>query len=263
MQKSLIKPSGLGFFGSLHTFTLVHGASNFLFSHHILFFIMLILLNYNCCRKHHISRHLACPHCDKKFCKQMFLKEHLYMHTPKAPYTCQLCTEKFTRRAPFQMHLLSHDSQSNLCNICGKIFENATLLRDHRVRHIKERGVQHLCNFCQKSFAQKISFIAHLQTHSSNATLSCSKCNKKFTTHSASMNHQMEHTKRDAVPAVQKCVKSGIVKKCQTCNKNFEKGFQLKVHKRSHEQRRFVCEKCTKSFSTEGNFNIHRKLHGE
>lgn len=184
----------------------------------------------------------------------MLLKEHLFTHTSKAPYTCEICTEKFTRRVTFHKHLASHGFQSNLCYVCGKLFESIAALEDHRPQHFRASVTQHPCNFCQQSFAKKISLLAHLKTYHGRSVFIHSQRDVKCSTYKKCNDHEMQPE------PVQKHIKNGIIR-CKTCSKSFEKKFRLKIHERTHEERSFVCEKCRKSFSTIGNLNIHQKLH--
>ncbi|XP_063631007.1 zinc finger protein 816-like [Cydia splendana] len=66
-----------------------------------------------------------------------------------------------------------------VCEQCGRVLQNSTLLRQHQEQHQAVRTFA--CNLCPKSFAVKTTLEKHLRTHTGEKPFQCSKCPLAFT----------------------------------------------------------------------------------
>lgn len=66
------------------------------------------------------------------------------------------------------------------CNLCNKMFGNASALAKHRLTHSDER--KYLCNVCHKAFKRQDHLNGHLLTHRNKKPFECTSegCNKSY-----------------------------------------------------------------------------------
>lgn len=141
------------------------------------------------------------------------------------------------------------------------------------------------CNYCDKVFKQVDCKTAHIRKLHMNIaakkyTFVCSKCGKKFNSHSALCDHEQADCGTAPLYKCQNCDKSlhslGSLKihqlihtgdlpfSCSFCNKQFRTQGQVKVHERKHNgERPFKCteENCSKAFAHRESLMTHLTLH--
>jgi len=115
-------------------------------------------------------------------------------------------------------------------------------------------GRKHVCNKCQKPFADSSSLRKHVKIHGEK-TFICQVegCGKKFIDNSKLKRHQLVHTgeRPYACPY-------------PNCRKRFSLDFNLKSHLRIHTgEKPFICkfEGCGKKFTQVSNLKAHKKTH--
>ncbi|KAF4112694.1 zinc finger protein 391 [Onychostoma macrolepis] len=175
-----------------------------------------------------------------------------------------------------QCEVRSHAAEkTHVCGQCGKGFDRADLLRNHRRTHTGERPFA--CGQCGKSYGHQGQLRIHLRTHTGERPYGCSVCGKRFNEHNQLKVHLRTHTgERPYACAV--CAKTftnaGNLRShsrvhsgekpyaCGQCGKSFSGAGDLKTHLRIHTgEKPYRCQLCTKSFSQAGHLSIHRRMH--
>ena len=106
----------------------------------------------------------------------------------------------------------------------------------------------HLCNFCgkgQEDFSTRAKFLEHYKTHQ-GVEHSCDECDAAFATKSRLYSH-LKHSHGNYT--------------CQICKKVFSQYGGYLRHKKSHEEKEFLCTYCPKSFYRKDHLKIHEKVH--
>lgn len=141
-------------------------------------------LNSHLYRYHNVPAPIQCPDCQhgftfdselrahKKhgFCSNSlnapFLRrgkshiDHLEIVDDTGEHVCTICNEAFPTKNKFSMHNYLKHKYSNKCEECNIVFTNYTsLIRHQKVKHEGIRKFK--CEFCLKSFGQKVSLISH------------------------------------------------------------------------------------------------------
>lgn len=90
-----------------------------------------------------VNESIKCPHCDKIFRFESYLKKHLHVHSGIKPHVCPICGKPFLQAYNMKEHMLIHDKKA------------------------KEKSKIHVCTFCDKAFAQKYMLKVHMQKNHS------------------------------------------------------------------------------------------------
>lgn len=80
----------------------------------------------------------ACPECGKAFAQKVHLKAHLRVHTGDRPYSCSMCSQRFTELGSARKHekMVHAGEYPHYCPHCGKGLANNFKLKKHlRARH--------------------------------------------------------------------------------------------------------------------------------
>jgi uncharacterized Zn-finger protein len=86
----------------------------------------------------------------------------------------------FTLSPPPSNHGYETKTSPQECNLCNKMFGNASALAKHRLTHSDER--KYLCNVCHKAFKRQDHLNGHLLTHRNKKPFECVSegCNKSY-----------------------------------------------------------------------------------
>lgn len=145
-------------------------------------------LNSHLYRYHNVPAPIKCPDCHHGFTFDSELRAHkkhgFCSNNVNAPFVrrgkthydylevvdktgehlCTLCNEAFPTKNKFSMHNYLKHKYSNKCNECNIVFTNYTsLIRHEKVKHQGHKPFK--CEFCFKSFGQKVSLTSHRNTH--------------------------------------------------------------------------------------------------
>ncbi|XP_029969462.1 histone-lysine N-methyltransferase PRDM9-like [Salarias fasciatus] len=187
-----------------------------------------------------------CSQCEKGFTSQSGYYQHQRLHKKGRIFICKQCNKGFLCSYSLKQHERLHEGPSNLCNICGKNFSKAGIIR-HMQMHRGERN--YLCTTCGKSFLSSGELVLHTRTHTGEMPYTCVHCGKGFSSKSHLNVHTRSHTGER--PYL-----------CTECPKRFLTLNCLKRHTLSHNGvKPFKCPHCDREFSQQGNLKRHMVTH--
>ncbi|XP_066143523.1 zinc finger protein 236-like [Euwallacea fornicatus] len=97
------------------------------------------------------------------------------------PYSCKLCSTRFTRVMSLRRHMQLHSRECRFkCTICLKAFITKHSLKEHTNQHQNIKN--HTCTFCSKSFATSSMLKRHCLIHNEVKPYMCPCCDKMFRT---------------------------------------------------------------------------------
>ncbi|XP_011175624.1 zinc finger and SCAN domain-containing protein 2 isoform X2 [Solenopsis invicta] len=208
----------------------------------------------------------------------------------KNKFTCQLCGKGFLQRSRYIVHKSFHKGIKHECTQCKKLFdtkENLVLhqqttqhnsnsaeknveaqesretlspqpgtstmkLQDEMARDSK--STIYKCEKCDKQFELKREYELHIKVHEQPEFI-CNICNKTFTNQSDLKMHVTTHGK----------TKSDKDYACDICGKVLNHPSSVLYHKEAEHNngRRFVCNKCNKSFKHKQLLQRHQLVHSD
>ena len=165
----------------------------------------------------------TCNICSKTFQLQMYLKQHLKVHTSIKPYTCDYCEMSFSQKAYLTKHRRVHTGEKPYkCSYCDKGFARSELLTRHTRTHTKEKPYS--CPHCSQAFALYNTLKRHLRTHTGQKPFECAVCGQAFTQRGNLSIHMRLHTGERPFKC-NKCLvgfihSSNLKKHLKSCNQN-------------------------------------------
>ena len=85
---------------------------------------------------------------------------------------CVVCGANFETPSRLHRHKYQHSVLNYICETCGEKFPFSSQLKDHRTKHLNDRGFTCFSKNCGKSFKNNSSLTRHLQVHSGK-TFTC------------------------------------------------------------------------------------------
>ncbi|XP_013184697.2 gastrula zinc finger protein XlCGF26.1 [Amyelois transitella] len=171
--------------------------------------------------KHELNK---CPKCEKCFLYRQTFKTHLTICgvTEKRPkFFCDICNKGYFRKNGLKTHLkISHGfGQVLSCSWCGKKYDAISRLKNHIVKHTKERNFH--CEQCGGKFVTQAALVYHSRLHTGERPFPCDLCSESF----LSASRRMEHKRRKHF---------GPTKECPVCKMKFVTRNILKKHLERH-----------------------------
>ena len=113
----------------------------------------------------HGEKKYMCSQCDYKSSQKYNLKAHQVIHSDERPFSCKLCHEKFKLSTTLYTHMnnIHYNKRNHNCDFCGKAFKTASHRNTHRKIHTGDYGGH--CDICGKDFVQEINYILHMKKH--------------------------------------------------------------------------------------------------
>ncbi|XP_036149519.1 zinc finger and SCAN domain-containing protein 2 isoform X2 [Monomorium pharaonis] len=207
----------------------------------------------------------------------------------KNKFTCQLCGKGFLQRSRYIVHKSFHKGIMNECTQCKKVFdskenlilhqetqhnsnsaeENVDAQESHEPQNLQpsnstmklhdeiardSTSIIYKCEKCDKQFELKQEYELHIRVHE-QPEITCSTCNKTFTSQSDLKTHMTTHGK----------TKSDKGYACDICGKVLSHPSSILYHKEAEHSngRRFVCNKCNKSFKHKQLLQRHQLVHSD
>ncbi|KFW63416.1 Zinc finger protein 341, partial [Pygoscelis adeliae] len=175
--------------------------------------------------EHHLqtaTHNFPCPHCQKVFPCERYLRHRIPTHGGGSKFKCQICKKFFRREHYLKLHAHIHSGEKPFkCSVCDAAFNRKDKLKRHMLIH--EPFKKYKCPFsshtgCNKEFNRPDKLKAHILSHSGMKIHKCQYCNKSFSRRAHMIEHQRSHT-------------GNYKYRCPTCSKGFTRHKYMKDHK--------------------------------
>lgn len=117
-----------------------------------------------CSVKEKSYRKYKCRICYKEFKQSGHLDTHIKLkHSEERPFHCNFpgCNKSFPVRWALKTHVNIHKEREHSCNYCDKSFHQKVQLLNHiKFQHL---GISHDCEFCGKKLQSKYVLKYHLE----------------------------------------------------------------------------------------------------
>ena len=226
-----------------------------------------------------------CPLCGRSFAKEKWLQTHTTnVHEKKDEYKCSQCEEVFKTPYVLKNHIdKTHKGRSFKCTICNIELSNRLSHKFHmRNKHegIPEKNLFR-CDKCEAVYRCKKSFDRHYQIKHEEKIFKypCLICPEIYSFESALKAHvRYDHEGKElykcphcdkgfrhktAMEAHRICVcenKPMGTNLCVHCGRSFKRPGTLNMHiKTTHQNIKFPCDQCDKTYSYRAKLVMHQK----
>ncbi|KAK6639477.1 hypothetical protein RUM43_007750 [Polyplax serrata] len=176
--------------------------------------------------------------------------------------SCKECNQQYSSKHNLKRHVYNvHRMTRVKCPVCEKEVNKKSLDRHMKSIHIAKIPVKREkklvpeedkipCMLCNRKYPSLVSLQNHIRKIHEAEQLKCSECD--FT---GTRRHLDKHIKKQH---------NGEVYQCQRCQKILKSKSTLKEHMWIHtEHRRFICDICGMRFKRTSNYHGHLKSHQE
>ena len=191
---------------------------------------------------------LKCDQCEFKTTTSSKLKNHLMMHLDERPFKCRDCEKTFRTNSQLTEHsLIVHSKQQTIsCHECLAAFTTQSQLNKHK--QTKHSNILVSCSLCEKTFSSGQSLKSHMRNvHTkSQAKLICSRCG---------------HLPGDCQCGENRPAQQTVA--CPLCGKEVISK-NLPSHLHYHRQstlRPYICQECSQTFTHASSLKRHALLH--
>ena len=161
------------------------------------------------------GRLYRCTVCGKKKRSAHKLNEH---HKRRhSSQMCGICGKLFDLASTLTHHMYSHDERRYYCSDCSFHSHFESELKKHRITHHTQPSHQCMHKNCGRWFKRKSDLVLHVETHKKNL-LQCDFCDHTTTLPKYMKEHMKSHG--NILPY-----------KCDVCNKRFLWWSSVRAHK--------------------------------
>ncbi|KAL6258746.1 hypothetical protein P5V15_010696 [Pogonomyrmex californicus] len=201
----------------------------------------------------------------------------------RSRFTCPYCGRRFLQRSRYIIHKSFHKGVLHECKECKKLFDTAENLALHlkTTQHnsistktqkslethsaeqdtlnpeVEKNSIDSIneCEKCNEQFTLEQDYESHMKTVHDQHEFTCNVCNKSFTSYSDLKTHMTTHEK----------TKLNKYYVCDICGKILNHPSSMLYHKEAEHNsgRRFVCNKCNKSFKHKQLLQKHQLVHSD
>ncbi|KAH3822431.1 hypothetical protein DPMN_124209 [Dreissena polymorpha] len=133
---------------------------------------------------------------------------------------------------------------------CGKNYKTKYGLNLH-IKSKHSNNFKHRCSLCEKACNQSVQYRFHCTTHLKVSIDKCPHCKLSFSSNGSLSRH------------LKTCInnKESFERfKCDKCDATFPHGYRLRYNQRGkHEEKRYTCEGCSKTFAWRSSLKVHYK----
>ena len=106
----------------------------------------------------------TCPKCGIKKTSVQSINDHYKQRHEKV--TCKISDKSFTTLNTRDKHMYTHESKKrHVCNQCGKEFPFASMLKDHKDQHTKDKRYPCWWPGCKRGFSYSWDLKKHIKMH--------------------------------------------------------------------------------------------------
>ena len=197
---------------------------------------------------------LECPECKEPFQSRVKYMTHLKVSHKESAYRCKLCGKTYGSQKGFERHMNCHFGlKPHKCDMCPKAFADATTMRRHRkLKHCSSANesfekVVATCPYCGKGFYRRVNLESHItKVHTDGGD------NTDTDIEEEDKELLREHLKDRAVTFAKTNSLEETSKKFSVSLHQLKTWVRLAVNP-------FICELCSKEFSTIANLSRHKQ----
>lgn len=119
------------------------------------------------------------------------VRDHKIVHSDQRPHKCEICGKSFRQANVLRLHSKLHDERKIQCLICDKKFLKPIYLKYHMRRHDDERPYK--CDKCPKSYYSRQHLKTHLYSHFDEPQFHCEICNRQYKIYDSLKLHMYTH----------------------------------------------------------------------
>ena len=161
------------------------------------------------------GRSYRCTVCGKRKRSAQKLKEHHRRN--HSSQMCGICGKIFDLASTLTHHMYSHDKRRFYCDKCSYHSHFESELKKHKITHYANPSHQCMHRNCGRWFRRKSDLVLHVKTHQKNV-IKCEICDHTTTL----PKYMKEHMKSHA---------NNLLYKCDICHKHFLWRSGVQAHK--------------------------------
>ena len=201
---------------------------------------------------------VKCDICDFKGTLGQTKKHKLHKHPDTQKLYCDICDYVCILEKQLKEHKRRNHNLSHICEMCGKGFYYAKLLKDHIALKHNDHKVEECetfmnftCDKCGKSYSSESDLSKHTYHVHGQKFFTCTLCERTFSVKRKLQDHYvLDHVKSH--------VKDDLCM-CDKCDQRFFNSIELSSHLSSEHDstNEFSCDQCGKLFVSHLLLNLH------